>query len=153
MIAFVDDHREVYGVEPICRVLPIAPSTYHAHVAGRADPARRSPRAQQDTAVMEQIRRVHETNFGVYGVRKIWRQLGRDGVAVARCTVERLMRRMGLKGAVRGKEVRTTIAEGHALPDGQGEPPVPRAAAEHAVGVGLHLRGDMARLRVRRLRH
>jgi putative transposase len=111
MIAFVDDHREVYGVEPICRVLPIAPSTYHAHVAGRADPARRSPRAQQDTAVMEQIRRVHETNFGVYGVRKIWRQLGRDGVAVARCTVERLMRRMGLKGAVRGKEVRTTIAD------------------------------------------
>jgi transposase InsO family protein len=111
MIAFVDDHREVYGVEPICRVLPIAPSTYHAPVAGRADPARRSPRAQPDTAVMEQIRRVHETNFGVYGVRKIWRQLGRDGVAVARCTVERLMRRMGLKGAVRGKEVRTTIAD------------------------------------------
>jgi putative transposase len=111
MIAFVDDHREVYGVEPICRVLPIAPSTYHARVAGGADPARRSPRAQQDTAVMEQIRRVHETHFGVYGVRKIWRQLGRDGVAVARCTVERLMRRMGLKGAVRGKEVRTTIAD------------------------------------------
>ncbi len=111
MIAFVDGHRGTYGVEPICRVLPIAPSTYHAHVAGRADPARRSPRARQDAAPIEQIRRVHETNFGVYGARKVWRQLGRGGVAVARCTVERLMRRMGLRGAVRGKETRTTIAD------------------------------------------
>ncbi len=111
MIAFIDDHREVYGVEPICRVLPIAPSTYRAHVAGRADPAKRSLRARQDLGLMEQIRRVHEANFEVYGARKVWRQLGRDGVAVARCTVERLMRRMGLRGAVRGKETRTTIAD------------------------------------------
>ena len=101
MIAFIDDHREVYGVEPICRVLPIAPSAYHARVAQRADPAKASPRAHQDLVLMEQIRRVHETNFGVYGARKIWRQLGREGVAVARCTVERLMRQMGLRGAVR----------------------------------------------------
>jgi putative transposase len=111
MIAFIDDHREVYGVEPICRVLRIAPSAYHAHVAQRADPAKASPRARQDQVLMEQIRRVHEANFGVYGARKVWRQLGREGVAVARCTVERLMRQMGLRGAVRGKETRTTIAD------------------------------------------
>jgi transposase InsO family protein len=111
MIAFIDGHRGIYGVEPICRVLPIAPSAYHAHVAQRADPAKRSPRAQQDLALKEQIRRVHEANFGVYGAREVWRQLGREGVAVARCTVERLMRRMGLRGVVRGKETRTTIAD------------------------------------------
>ena len=111
MIAFIDDHREVHGVEPICRVLRVAPSTYHARVARRADLAKASPRVQWDLALMDQIRRVHEANFGVYGVRKVWRQLGREGVAVARCTVERLMRRMGLRGAVRGKETRTTIAD------------------------------------------
>ena len=103
MIALIDDHREAYRVEPICRIRSIDSSTFHANVAGRADPARRSPRLQQDAAFMEQIRQVHKTNFGVYGARKVWRQLGRDGTAVARCTVERLMRRMGLQGAVRGK--------------------------------------------------
>src|SRR3712207_5205030 len=111
MIAFIDDRREVYGVEPICRVLRIAPLTYHAHVAQRTDPAKASPRARQDFVRMEQIRRVHEANFGVYGARKVWRQLSREGLAVARCTVERLMRQMGLRGAVRGKETRTTIAD------------------------------------------
>ena len=111
MIAFVDDHREVYGVEPICRILPIAPSTYHARLAQRADPATASPRTRHDLVLMEQIRRVHEANFGVYGARKVWRQLAREGIAVARCTVERLMRQMGLRGAVRGKETRTTIAD------------------------------------------
>jgi putative transposase len=111
MIAFIDDHREVYGVEPICKVLPIAPSTYHAHVAARTDPAKASARARQDLVLMAQIRRVHEANFGVYGARKVWRQLAREGIVVARCTVERLMRQMGLRGAVRGKETRTTIAD------------------------------------------
>ena len=111
MIAFINDHREVYGVEPICRVLPIAPSTYHAHAARRADPAKASPRTRRDLVMVEQIRRVHAANFGVYGARKVWRQLGREGIAVARCTVERLMRSMGLRGVVRGKEVRTTIAD------------------------------------------
>src|SRR3712207_6303390 len=108
MIAFIDGHREAYGVEPICRLLPVAPSTYHAHAARRADPAKASPRARRDLALMERIRRVHAANFGVYGARKVWRQLGREGTAVARCTVERLMRRMGLRGAVGGQETRTT---------------------------------------------
>jgi putative transposase len=111
MIAFIDDHCGVHGVEPICRVLPIAPSTYHAQVAQRADPAKASARSRRDQALRERIRRVHEANFGVYGARKVWRQLGREGISVARCTVERLMRQMGLRGAVRGKEARTTIAD------------------------------------------
>jgi len=111
MIAVIDDHREVYGVEPVCRMLRIAPSTYHAHVAQRADPSKASPRTQRDLALVEQIRRVHAANFEVYGARKVWRQLAREGTVVARCTVERLMRRMGLRGTVRGKETRTTIAD------------------------------------------
>ena len=111
MIAFIDDHRNVYGVEPICKLLPIAPSTYHAHAALRADPSKALARAQRDQVLSNQIRQVHEANFGVYGVRKVWRQLGREGIAVARCTVARLMRRMGLCGVSRGKEVRTTIAD------------------------------------------
>jgi transposase InsO family protein len=110
MITFIDDQREVYGVEPICWMLPIAPLAYHGHAVRRTDPTKASPRARQDRVLMEQIRRVHAANFGVYGARKVWRQLCRESVAVARCTVERLMRRMGLQGAVRGKEVRTTIA-------------------------------------------
>ncbi len=111
MIAFIDDHRTVYGVEPICGMLRIAPSTYHAHVARRTDPARASPRSRRDLVLMAQIQRVHAANFGVYGARKVWRQLGREGITVARCTVERLMRRLGLRGAVRGKETRTTIPD------------------------------------------
>jgi putative transposase len=111
MIAFIDDHREAFGVEPICRVLRIAPSTYHAHVVRRANPAKTSARTQRDQVLCEQIQRVHETNFGVYGTRKVWHQLRREGVSVARCTVERLMRQMGLHGAIRGKETRTTIAD------------------------------------------
>jgi putative transposase len=111
MIAFVDDHREAYGVEPICRVLPIAPSMYHAHAAQRANPGKASARARRDAVLQAQIRRVFEANFGVYGVRKVWRQLGREGIAVARCTVARLMRQMGLRGVIRGKEARTTVAD------------------------------------------
>jgi hypothetical protein len=111
MIAFIDDHRDVYGVEPICKVLPIAPSTYHAHVARRADPEKLPRRAKRDEALKAQIRRVFEENFRVYGVRKVWRQLAREGIAVARCTVARLMRAMGLEGAVRGKPLRTPISD------------------------------------------
>src|SRR5689334_18112350 len=109
MIGFIDDNRATYGVEPICRVLPIAPSTYHARMAQRADPAKASARARRDVGLRAEIRRVFEGNFGVYGVRKVWRQLGREGMSVARCTVARLMRQMGLRGVVRGKQTRTTI--------------------------------------------
>jgi putative transposase len=111
MIAFIDDHRAAYGVEPICRVLPIAPSTWHAHVIRRADPTRLSARARRDDALKPEVRRVFEENFGVYGVRKVWRQLKREGHDVARCTVARLMRTLGLQGVIRGKPVRTTIGD------------------------------------------
>jgi hypothetical protein len=87
MIGFIDDNRAAYGVEPICRVLPIAPSTYLARMAQRADPAKASARARRDVGLRAKIRRVFEGNFGVYGVRKVWRQLGREGMSVARCTV------------------------------------------------------------------
>jgi putative transposase len=111
MIAFIDDHRGVHGVEPICKVLPIAPSTYRAHVAKRADPVKLSARAKRDAALKIEVRRVFEENFRVYGVRKVWRQLKREGFDVARCTVERLMQTMGLQGVIRGKPVRTTISD------------------------------------------
>ena len=110
MIAFIDEHRARHGVEPICRVLPIAPSTYHAYAARRADPGKLPARAQRDITLGTEIRRVYEENFHVYGVRKVWRQLLREGTALARCTVARLMRTMGLQGVVRGKTVRTTIS-------------------------------------------
>jgi transposase InsO family protein len=111
MIAFIDDHREAHGVEPICKVLPIAPSTYHAHVAKRANPEKLSARVRRDMALKPEIARVFAENFEVYGVRKVWRQLQRESFDVARCTVERLMRGMGLQGAIRGKPVRTTISD------------------------------------------
>ena len=111
MIGFIDDHREAHGVEPICKVLPIAPSTYYDHVARRRDPARLSARAKRDMALKVEVRRVFEENFRVYGVRKVWRQLQREGFDVARCTVERLMREMGLQGVIRGTPIRTTVSD------------------------------------------
>jgi putative transposase len=111
MMSFIDDPRATYGVEPICRVLPIAPSTYHARAARRVDLGKASARGRRDTVLRTQIRQVFDANFGVYGVRKIWRQLGREGISVARCTVARLMRQMGLRGVLRGKELRTTIPD------------------------------------------
>jgi len=109
MLAFIDAHREHYGVEPICRELPIAPSTYYEHKAREADPSRLPGRVQRDRELSGSIRRVWEENFRVYGPRKIWRQLHREGIRAARCTVERLMRREGLQGVVRGRKKRTTI--------------------------------------------
>ena len=109
MVAFVDDHREAYGVEPICSVLPIAPSTYYRHKAREADPALHPARAQRDEELRVEIQRVWKDNFQVYGVRKIWRQLNREGQGVARCTVARLMRGLGLAGAARGRRFRTTV--------------------------------------------
>ena len=114
MNAFIDEHRDVYGVEPICRVLPIAPSTYYEHAARKADPERRPARERRDAELCQEIRRVFEANFGVYGVRKVWQQMKREGIEVARCTVARLMRQMGLKGVVRGKRVRTTVSDASA---------------------------------------
>ena len=111
MIAFIDEHRDAYGVEPICRVLPIAPSTYHERVAKRRDPALQSARIRRDEALRPEVLRVFAENFGVYGVRKVWRQMKREGFDVARCTVQRLMRDLGLQGVIRGKPVRTTIAD------------------------------------------
>jgi transposase InsO family protein len=111
MIAFIDAHRGDYGVEPICRVLPIAPSTYHDHAVKQRDPSRLPARAQRDLALKPEILRVHAENFGVYGVRKVWRQMQREGFGIARCTVERLMRELGLQGVIRGKPVRTTVSD------------------------------------------
>ena len=111
MIAFIDCYRGHYGVEPICRVLPVAPSTYHEHVAQRRDPSRLSARVQRDEALKPEVMRVFAENFSVYGVRKVWRQMQREGFDVARCTVQRLMRELGLQGVIRGKPVRTTISD------------------------------------------
>jgi len=96
MIGFIDTHKQDYGVEPICRVLPIAPSTYHDHVAKRRNPALAAPRVRRDMTLQVEVDRVFSENFKVYGVRKVWRQLQREGKDVARCTVERLMRSLGL---------------------------------------------------------
>ena len=111
MIGFIDDHREAHGVDPICKVLPIAPSTYHDHVAKRADPEKLSARAKRDLALKPEIARVFAENFEVYGARKVWRQLNRESIPVARCAVERLMSDLGLHGVVRGKPVRTTVSD------------------------------------------
>ena len=106
MIAYIDRHKDRYGVEPICRLLPIAPSTYYAR---KQRPP--SARAVRDARLKAEIRRVYDDNFGVYGVRKVWRQLHREGIPVARCTVERLMGELGLVGVRRGKTRRTTTPD------------------------------------------
>lgn len=111
MVSFIDRHRGAYGVEPICQQLPIAPSTYFKHKAFLADPARRSRRVQRDEQLRPEVQRVWDDNFQVYGVRKVWHQLRREGVDVARCTVTRLMRQMGLRGVVRGRSFKTTTPD------------------------------------------
>src|SRR5215813_10715513 len=119
MISFVDAYRADHGVMsetcwrtgPICRVLAIAPSTYHAHVTRRARPEMASARVKRDTMLSTEIKRVFNENFQVYGVRKVWRQLLREGHGVARCTVARLMKKMALQGVIRGRRVRTTVSD------------------------------------------
>lgn len=111
MIAFIDDRRVVYGVESICRVLPIAPSTYYHQLACRTDPSKASARHQRDRELCPEIRRVWEENYQVYGVRKAWHQLKREGFELARCTVARLMKQIGIRGAVRGKVIKTTVPD------------------------------------------
>lgn len=116
MVRYIDDHRERFGVEPICAVLPIAPSTYFRHKGQQADPTRRAPRARRDDELRVEIQRVWDDNHQVYGPRKVWKQLRRDGLDVARCRVRRLMRDMGLAGAVRGRAwVTTTRPDGEAV--------------------------------------
>lgn len=111
MVSFIDEHRDDYGVEPICNVLPIAQSTYYDHKARQADPSRLSARAKQDIVLRQEVRRVWNQNRQVYGARKVWHQMKREGFAVARCTVERLMRLEGLKGVIRGRKAKTTIPD------------------------------------------
>ena len=111
MITYIDRHKDRYGVEPICRVLPIAPSTYHA--ARRWPP---SARRRRDEQLKIEIRRVHAEHFGVYGARKVWRQLHREGITAARCTVERLMGELHLEGVRRGKTYKTTTPDAAARP-------------------------------------
>ena len=108
---FIDRHRGAYGVEPICEVLQVAPSAYWRHAACQLNPQLRSKRAQRDDVLAAEIKRVWDANWQVYGVRKIWRQLRREGMDVARCTVARLMKRLGIEGARRGKRVRTTTID------------------------------------------
>ena len=115
MIAFLEDHRADHGVEPICRVLPIAPATFYDHLAKRADPSRLSDRAQRDADLKPEIERVFEENLSVYGVRKVWHQMRREGFDIARCTVARLMKDIGIEGVIRGKTPKTTIPD-KALP-------------------------------------
>jgi len=111
MVSFIDDHREAYGVEPICAVLPIAPSTYYEQQARVADPSRLPRRAQRDAQLRPEITRVWQANRRVYGAKKVWKQLNRERLRVARCTVERLMNDLGLRGVVRGRRARTTIPD------------------------------------------
>ena len=111
MVSFIDTHRDAYGVEPICAQLPIAPSTYYEHKAREAAPDRLPPRMRRDRELSDEIQRVWDENFQVYGARKVWRQLKREQFEVARCTVERLMGVLGLQGAVRGKPCRTTLSD------------------------------------------
>jgi transposase InsO family protein len=117
MVAFVDAHRATYGVEPIRAVLPIAPSTYYEQKLRQADPSRQPARVQRDARLRPEIQRVWQANRRLYGAKKVWKQLNRETIPVARCTVARLMHALGLRGVVRGRRVRTTI------PDPQAERP------------------------------
>jgi transposase InsO family protein len=115
MIAFIKEHRAICGVEPICRVLQIAPSTFYAHLAIERDPELASDRSKRDTDLRTALKRVWEDNRSVYGARKLWHAMRREGYDLARCTVERLMRDIGIEGVRRGKKVKTTWSD-KALP-------------------------------------
>jgi len=110
MSRFIDEHRDVYGVEPIVKVLPIASSTYYAHVKIRNNPDLASKRAKRDAVLRPEVKTIWENNHEVYGVRKVWRQMQREGFDAARCTVARLMKELGLQGVIRGKSVKTTVS-------------------------------------------
>jgi putative transposase len=153
MLAFIDAHRDQYGVESICKLLPIAPSTYYEHKARQRDPRRIPPRLQRDAERRGSIRRVWQESFRVYGARKVWKQLNREAIPVARCTVERLMRQEGLRGVVRGRRTSTTIA------DDLQQKPLDRdqrrfvASRPDQLWVSdFYLRGDLVRVHIRRFR-
>ena len=116
MVGFITDHRDQYGVEPICAVLPIAPSTYFRHRVQQTDPMQRSARARRDDQLRLEIQRVWDEHQQVYGPRKVWRQLRREQIWVAHCTVRRLMRAMGLVGTGRGRAGTTTPAADSTAP-------------------------------------
>ena len=111
MIAFIEEHRDAIGVEPICKQLPIAPSTFYDHMAKRANPDLLSDRATRDVTLKPEIERVWKQNYKVYGVRKVWHQMRREGFDVARCTVARLMKDIGIEGIIRGRKHKTTIPD------------------------------------------
>ena len=111
MVSFIDEHRDEYGVEPICRMLPIAPSTFYERMARRRDPDLRPAREKRDEELKPEILRIWEENRRAYGAYKIWRQSHREGRPIARCTIERLMRDLGISGVVRGKKFKTTIPD------------------------------------------
>ena len=111
---FIDEHRHTHGVEPICKVLQIAPSGYRRRAAHQRNPDLRCARAKTDDTLKPEIQRVWQANMRVSGADKVWKQMSREGMAVARCTVERLMKRLGLQGARRGKRVRTTTPDASA---------------------------------------
>jgi len=115
MVDFIQQNRQQYGVESICEVLPIAPSTFYEHAVRLEDDSRMPGRPKRDIQLCVEINRVWRENREVYGGRKVWKQLGREGMTVARCTVERLMRSMGIQGAVRGRKFKTTIADQGAM--------------------------------------
>jgi len=119
MFRYIEEHKDRFGVEPICRQLPIAPSTYYELKARERDPARLPARQKRDAELCPQIQRVWQENFCVYGARKTWKQLNREEVKVAHCTVRRLMRKLGLCGVRRGRGFKTTIPDqnAQALPD------------------------------------
>jgi transposase InsO family protein len=116
MVSFIDQHKDQYGVEPMCSVLPIAPSTYYEHVRRRREPERRPARQKRDEELQAEVRRVYEDNQLVYGAKKVWLQLKREDVRVARCTVVRLMANLGLRGAVRGRAFKVTTVTNDAHP-------------------------------------
>jgi putative transposase len=116
MVAFIDQHKEVYGVEPMCSVLPIAPATYYEHVRRKRQPERRPARQKRDDELRNEIGRVYEENQLVYGATKVWKQLRREAIPAARCTVERLMAKMGLRGAIRGRAFKVTTVANDAQP-------------------------------------
>jgi len=155
MVRFIDEHRGKFGVEPICAVLPIAPSLYHERKARDRDPHRRPARTRRDESLGEHVGRVWRENREVYGVRKVWKQLRREGQAVARCTVARLMRRLGQAGGGARADVRGDDDPGYrgGPTAGSGDATVQGRAAEPAVGRRSDVRRHVARVRVRGVRH